>query len=164
ERTYDVVLAQDVLEHVPEPASFFSTLSELVAPGGIIAIGTPNAEALDLAQPGRYGHALHLPYHRHIFSKRALVSAGERCGWRLIRYYPKQYANTVVPFLNASFYLYYMRLRDNTLDSLIEPPRVLPLLWRIPLTLFWGLLGYFLSEETDVMAIYRDSRSRASSD
>jgi 2-polyprenyl-3-methyl-5-hydroxy-6-metoxy-1,4-benzoquinol methylase len=156
-RTYDMVLSQDVIEHVPDPNEFLSGMARLIAPGGIVAIGTPNAEAIDLSRSARYVHALHLPYHRHILSKRALIVAGERQGWTLVHYYPKQYANTRFPFLNAAFYLYYMRLLDGTLDSLIEPPRLMPLLLRLPLTLFWGLFGYFLSEETDVMAIFRNS-------
>jgi hypothetical protein len=40
------------------------------------------------------------------------------------------------------------------LDALIEPPKVAPLILRFPLTLFWGLFGYFFSEETDVMAVF----------
>jgi 2-polyprenyl-3-methyl-5-hydroxy-6-metoxy-1,4-benzoquinol methylase len=160
ESTYDAVASQDVIEHIPNPNDFLARMDQIVAPGGIVAIGTPNAEAIDLSRAERYVHALHLPYHRHIFSKRALLTAGERRGWKLLRYYPRQYGNTLVPFLNAPFYLYYMRLLDNTLDALIEPPRALPLVLRLPMTLFWGLFGYFLSEETDVMAIFSRPRSK----
>lgn len=152
---YDCVLSQDVIEHVPSPGGLLDDFRRLVRPGGVIAVGTPNAAAIDLSRPERYVHALHLPYHRHILSKQALIGAGERRGLKLLRYYPTQYANTLFPFLNSSFYLYYMNLFDNSLDALIEPPRVLPLLLRLPLTLFWGLTGYFFAEETDVMAVFR---------
>jgi SAM-dependent methyltransferase len=155
EQTYDCVLSQDVLEHVPDPSAWLDELGRLVRPGGLIALGTPNADAIELGQHERYIHALHLPYHRHIFSKQALLSAGTRRGWSVARYYPTQYANTAIPFLNSRFYLYYMSLRDNTLDCLLEPPVLGPLLARLPLTLFWGLFGSLLAEETDVMAIFR---------
>jgi SAM-dependent methyltransferase len=149
---YDCVVSQDVLEHVDSPAAFLDELGRLVTRGGVLALGTPNAEAIRLE---RHVHALHVPYHRHIFSKRALLAAGTERGWRVERYYPTQYANTLVPFLNSRFYLYYMSRCDDSIDSLMESPRVAPLLARLPSTLFWGLLGFFFAEETDVMVIFR---------
>jgi SAM-dependent methyltransferase len=149
---YDCVISQDVLEHVASPRTFLDELGRLVTPGGVIALGTPNADAIRL---DRHIHALHVPYHRHIFSRGALFAAGEQRGWRVERYYPTQYANTPVPFLNSRFYLYYMGLCDDSIDSLMEAPRVLPLLARLPVTWFWGLFGYFFAEETDVMVIFR---------
>lgn len=149
---YDCVMAQDVLEHAEEPSALLEQLGRLVTPGGVIALGTPNAEAIQL---GRHRHALHVPYHRHIFSKRALLSAGRERGWRVERYYPTQYANTPFPFLNSRFYLHYLKSCDDALDCLMEAPRTVPLLARLPLTLFWGLFGYFFAEETDVMVIFR---------
>jgi SAM-dependent methyltransferase len=152
---YDCVVSQDVLEHVLEPQALLDEFDRLVAPGGVVSIGTPNAEAIDLDQAERYIHALHLPYHRHIFSKRALIAAGSARGWQLERYYRTQYGNTSVPFMNSRFYLYYMRLGDNSLDYLLEPPQVSPLLARLPIALFWGLFGRLFAEETDVMAVFR---------
>lgn len=152
---YDCVISQDVLEHVSDPAALLDQFGGLVEPGGVIAIGTPNADAIHLERPDRYVHALHLPYHRHIFSRQALLAAGTRRGWRLERYYRTQYANTAVPFLNSRFYRYYMRLCDDSLDCLLEPPRPGPLLARLPLTLFWGLFGCWFAEQTDVLAVFR---------
>jgi SAM-dependent methyltransferase len=155
EQRYDCVISQDVLEHVVDPGAFLDQLGSLVEPGGVIALGTPNAEAIQLTPPGRHVHALHAPYHRHIFSKQALLAAGELRGWRMERYYRTQYANTWVPFLNSRFYLHYMRSCDGSIDCLMEAPRFAPLLARLPWTLFWGLLGFFLAEETDVMVVFR---------
>jgi SAM-dependent methyltransferase len=155
EARYDCVISQDVLEHVESPRAFLDHLGELAAPGGFIALGTPNAEAIQLDGPAHHVHALHAPYHRHIFGKRALLAAGEEHGWRLERYYSTQYANTPIPFLNSRFYLHYMRCCDRSIDCLMEAPRVAPLLARLPATLFWGLFGFFLAEETDVMVIFR---------
>lgn len=149
---YQCVISQDVLEHVDDPAAFLDELGRLVTPGGVIALGTPNAAAIHL---DRHVHALHVPYHRHIFSQRALSAAGTQRGWRVERYYPTQYANTRVPFLNSRFYLHYLSVCDDSLDSLMEPPRARPLLARLPATLFWGLFGSWFAEETDVMFIFR---------
>jgi 2-polyprenyl-3-methyl-5-hydroxy-6-metoxy-1,4-benzoquinol methylase len=155
DHTYDCVVAQDVIEHVPSPHALLEQFRHLVKPGGAIVLGTPNASAIQLAAPERTIHALHLPYHRHILSKRALLTIGEEHDLVLERYYRTHYANTLVPFLNSAFYFYYMRLFDNSLDALFEPPRVSPLLLRLPLTLFWGFCGYFAAPETDVMIVLR---------
>lgn len=153
---YDCVLSQDVLEHVPDPAALLQRFELLAAPGAIIAIGTPNASAIDLGHAERYRHTLHAPYHRHIFSRTALLEAGRRRGWSLEQYYPTQYANTLVPFLNSRFYLFFMRTLDDTLDCLLEqPPRLGPCLSRWPAALAWGLCGAYQAEETDVMAVFR---------
>jgi 2-polyprenyl-3-methyl-5-hydroxy-6-metoxy-1,4-benzoquinol methylase len=159
DQKYDCVFSQDVVEHVAEPHALLDRFHELAEPGGLIAVGTPNATALDLSDAERYVHALHLPYHRHILSKSQILSLGDRRGWKLSSYYPTQYGNTPVPFLNSSFYLYYLRVFDNCLDVLMESVKPWPLILRWPMTLFWGLFGYFFAKETDVMAIYRRGRS-----
>lgn len=155
ERSYDCLVSQDVLEHVLAPQALLDDFQRLVRPGGLIAIGTPNAAAIDLARADAYRHSLHVPYHRHIFSRTALLAAAERRGWSLATYYPTQYANTVVPFLNSRFYQFFARTLDDTLDSLLEqPPELQPCLARLPSAVACGLCGYYCAEETDGMAIF----------
>jgi 2-polyprenyl-3-methyl-5-hydroxy-6-metoxy-1,4-benzoquinol methylase len=152
---YDCILSQDVVEHVPSPNALLTEFHGLVRPGGVIAVGTPNAGAIDLKKPEEFVHALHAPYHRHILAKDALIEAGARHGLTIEKYYPTMYSNTRVPFLNEAFYLYYNRICDDTLDALMEPVRAAGLLLRAPLTLFYGFFGSFLSRGTDVMAVFR---------
>jgi 2-polyprenyl-3-methyl-5-hydroxy-6-metoxy-1,4-benzoquinol methylase len=151
---YDLIISQDVLEHVPEPWDFLHTLQGLVKPGGAVALGTPNASAIDLQHPEARVHTLHQPYHRHIFSKRMLCALGDSLGWKLERYYPTMYANTLVPFVNSRFVSHYFQTGDDTVDMSLEPIRLSVKLFS-PLTLFWGLFGYFFAPEADVMAVYR---------
>ena len=157
EQRYDAIISQDVIEHVPSPKELLARFDELVAPGGLVAIGTPNASAIDLARPEDFEHPLHQPYHRHILSKRALIDAAAAQGFALERYYGTQYTNTLFPCLNFRFYIYYAKLYDNSLDCLLEPTRAGKLLLRLPVALFWALFGYFLAPETDVMAVFRRS-------
>lgn len=155
EERYDCIVSQDVIEHVPEPHALLERFQGLTRPGAVVAVGTPSAGAIDLARPEAFVHTIHAPYHRHILSKDALVGAGERRGFALAQYYPTMYSNTRVPFLNEAFYLYYTRITDGTLDALMEPVRAGALLLRAPVTLFWGLFGYFFSRHTDVMAVFK---------
>ncbi len=152
---YDCIVSQDVIEHVAEPQALLSRFRELTRPGAVVAVGTPSAGAIDLSRPEDFVHTIHAPYHRHILSKQALVATGERQGFSLARYYSTMYSNTRVPFLNEAFYFYYTRITDGTLDALMEPVRAGALLLRAPVTLFWGLFGYFFSRHTDVMAIFK---------
>ena len=160
EQRYDCIVSQDVVEHVANPHALLDEFDRLLEPAGVLAIGTPNAEAIDLANAERYVHSLHLPYHRHIFSKRALLAAGAARGWRFEHYYRTPYADTALPFMNTRFFAYYMRLRDDSLDCLLEPPRLAPLVARLPLTLFWGLFGKLLADESDIMVVFRSGAPR----
>jgi 2-polyprenyl-3-methyl-5-hydroxy-6-metoxy-1,4-benzoquinol methylase len=152
---YDCIISQDVIEHVPSPHLLLDEIGRATEERAIIAIGTPNAAAIDLARPREFVHALHAPYHRHILSRDALIGVGKRHGLALSRFYSTMYTNTAVPFLNEAFYRYYGKILDDTLDVATEPVHVGALLCRLPLTLFWGLLGGFLSRHTDVMAVFQ---------
>ena len=44
---FDVVLASEVLEHVPDPKAFLRTLARLLTPDGILVLTTPAAEAVN---------------------------------------------------------------------------------------------------------------------
>jgi hypothetical protein len=88
-------------------------------------------------------------------SRRALIQAGERRGFRLERVYRTMYSNTRVPFLNERFYRYYLAVTDDTLDALVEPVQATPLLRRLPLTLFYGIFGSFFSRNTDIAIVFR---------
>ncbi len=154
ERTYDCVMTQDVIEHVPEPLELVQSLHELTRPGGIIVIGTPNAEAIDLADPEERVHTLHQPYHRHILSKTALHGLGKELGWELLQYYPTMYANTKVPFVNSAFVSHYFKCFDNNVDLALEPIKV-NLKVLSPVTLAHALFGYLWPPECDVMAVFK---------
>lgn len=155
ERRYDLVMSQDVVEHVEQPWEHLATLDTLTAPGGVIAIGTPNAESIDLEDVEARVHTLHQPYHRHMLSSTALQKVGERFGWELLKYYPTMYSNTRVPFVNAPFVNHYFKCFDNNLDLVVEPIQVGS--WKLwtPVTLWHALFGSLYAAESDVMAVFR---------
>lgn len=155
---YDFVVAQDVLEHAERPLDLLSRLDGLAHPGGVIAIGTPDAEQIELTRAQDFIHTLHAPYHRHIFSRRALELAATGQGWRLERRYKTMYTNTWVPFLNEAFYRFYAGLFDDTLEALFGPVDVAALLRNLPRTLATALFGGFASRHTDPMSLFRKTR------
>ena len=160
ERRFDCIVSQDVIEHVHEPWEFLRMFDRLANPGAILAIGTPNAEAVDLKDTEWFIHALHQPYHRHIMSATFLREMGGKLGWELVRYYPTEYLNTLVPFINLRFVLHYLQAFDNTMDVAFEKKRIDS--WKLwtPLSLWFGLFGYFHSDDSGVMVIYRKGGGR----
>jgi len=131
------------------------TLVDLSRPGALLVIGTPDAAVIDLSTPQPFVHMLHQPYHRHIFSRSALTSIGDKLSWELEHYYPTQYSNTYLPFINSRFVMHYFRACDDTLDLAVEPIRATNLRLYAPDTLFWALFGGFFAPESDVMVVYR---------
>jgi len=59
-RKYDLILCVEVLEHLENPWNFIRELRELLLPGGVIILTTPNSDSvLDRINYARYGHAFY---------------------------------------------------------------------------------------------------------
>ena len=150
--TYDVLIAQDVIEHAANPRQALKVLDSLAKPGGLIAIGTPNAAGIDFSHP-QHIHPLHQPYHRHIFAFDALEKlVTDEFGWSLHKYHDTPYTN--MPVISLPFMHHYMRAQDNTIDVLFDR------LWRIklwcnPKTYFMLIFGYFLCDDADIVAVFK---------
>lgn len=150
---YDVVISQDVIEHAPEPWLFLSELSALVRrPGGKLAIGTPNAEHINLRDSVDTVGQLHQPYHRHILTSTRLVKLIERAGFRLDRIVDRSYVDTFWPFVNSTFLFNYMAAVDGTVDSGFDPIQLRLVLGSVKLV-FYGLFGGLLAPRKDVFMI-----------
>ncbi len=153
---YDFVIAQDVLEHVADPRALIDDLRNHVAPGGCIAIGTPNADAIDLHHPLDQVGPLHQPYHRHIPSAvelQRLTSAG---GWQIVEFRKDLPPDTRVPFVNWAFLLRYSKSVGGFLDGLCDPvSSQLNHILAHPSLIFWGLFGSFFSRKNEMVIVVR---------
>lgn len=155
EQRYDCIIAQDVIEHVPSPRELLRDLCERSLPGAMLAVGTPDAARIDLNRAPEFIHALHMPYHRHILSQQALTQLATESGFRSERVYRSMYTNTFVPGFNEAFYRHYARTLDNTLDAIVGPLVLRPLLSQLPRTLWLAFFGGFFSRGTDPTVIFR---------
>jgi 2-polyprenyl-3-methyl-5-hydroxy-6-metoxy-1,4-benzoquinol methylase len=154
EQKYDCIVSQDVIEHVAEPWDLLRTFDRLANPGALISIGTPNAEGVDLNDPEWFVHALHQPYHRHILAGTVLREMGVKLGLEVARYYSTEYVNTLVPFINLRFVMHYMQCFDNTMDAVFDRKQKN---WKLfnPLTLWYAFFGYWQTDNTGVMVVFR---------
>jgi len=154
-RSYDFICLQDVLEHVEDPRQLIEDLSELLRPGGVLFVGMPSADEIDLNQTDKYLHQIHLPYHLHIYTEAALVQMTGKFNLKSIASYRRFYVEYPFVFgMNMAFVRRYVRCSDDTSDALLDPPRVRSVLCS-PALLFDGFFGYFYSPQHAITVVFR---------
>jgi SAM-dependent methyltransferase len=88
---FDVILMLNLVEHVDDPIATMRQAAELLAPGGVVWIQTPNFRALDARIYRRRNWAgLHCPRHWVIFSQDGLGRALARSGLAPVSLKPTQ--------------------------------------------------------------------------
>ena len=89
EKKFQLILMLNLVEHVADPLRVLQKASELLAPGGIILVKTPNNDSLDarLFRKSYWG-GLHCPRHWVIFSERSfrLLSASTNLKIKQLNY------------------------------------------------------------------------------
>ena len=80
---FDLIVLNQVIEHLPEPAGLLARLGDLLAPGGRLVLSFPNAGSVFARAFGRTWINWHVPYHLHHFNPRSARLFFSRCGWRV---------------------------------------------------------------------------------
>lgn len=81
-RTFDVVYASEVIEHVPDPRAFVALLASYVAPAGVLVLTTPAAEFVRPASHLPTVHAALAPgFHGFLLSAEAFADVARHCGF-----------------------------------------------------------------------------------
>ncbi|MCP4987309.1 MAG: class I SAM-dependent methyltransferase [Colwellia sp.] len=83
ERTFDVIVMCDVLEHFIEPVEQLKRLSDMLSDNGVLYIQVPNLLGFKL----RNGQGYHLPYHVWQFSLRSIKNLLSKCGFEILDNY-----------------------------------------------------------------------------
>jgi SAM-dependent methyltransferase len=97
DRRWDVVFMSHVIEHVLDPVDTMARVRDLLKPGGVAYVETPNVGSLDARLWGEHWGLVHYPRHLYLFTRatlrRLVEGAGlvvERqrweinsCGWAL---------------------------------------------------------------------------------
>jgi len=156
EGPFDYILLQDVIEHVEDPHVLLSDLNRLLAPGGYIFIGTPNAAKIDLNRPNisDYYNPVHVPYHLHIYTRESLESLALCQGWKPVDFCDRAFSDTPWLCLNTRAWNQYQRLLDGTLNVIFEPLKPWQALTSFQF-FFYAIFGYFLSLHTEMTIVFR---------
>jgi 2-polyprenyl-3-methyl-5-hydroxy-6-metoxy-1,4-benzoquinol methylase len=152
---YDLVTTQDVIEHAPDPIAFLDRVTALVIrPGGLLAVGTPDASEIDLRAPLDVVGQLHQPYHRHLLTRAWLAREIEARGFRIAAEVRRWYTDTWFPFCNSAFLTRFWAANGGVIDASFEPVSASVFL-RHPGLLIHGLLGRLWAPGKDVVVFGR---------
>jgi len=77
--SFDLVTLFEVIEHVPNPAEFLRRAGEVVRPGGLVYLTTPNFASLDRFIAGKDWKIIH-PEHLTYFTPRTLLALVKKTG------------------------------------------------------------------------------------
>jgi SAM-dependent methyltransferase len=151
---YDAVLAQDVIEHADDPDAMLQEILSSLKPNGLLYLGTPLANRISLRHHDRFAMSLHQPYHRHIFSLKAILQWTRHHGLRVTGISQRHCTDTLTPTVNTRFLHEFIRVGGNVVDVGFEPPP--QDLWkRHPKLLLFAFFGYFLSYRSELSAYFR---------
>jgi len=82
---FDLIIMNQVIEHVPDPAIVMRNLAKALTPGGYISIETPNRDGYDRAIFRRsYWGGYYFPRHLHLFDQAGLKSCVETSGLNVV--------------------------------------------------------------------------------
>ncbi|MBD2464421.1 class I SAM-dependent methyltransferase [Oscillatoria sp. FACHB-1407] len=153
---FNYILLQDVIEHVEDPHVLLSELDALLAPGGYILIGTPNAANIDLSQPhiSDYYNSVHVPYHLHIYTRQSIEYLARQQGWIGVDFSDRPYHDTRWFGTNSRAWNEYQRCLDGTINTVFEPIKIGKELLSYRL-IFYSLFGYWLSLKTEMSLMFR---------
>ncbi|MDO9525932.1 MAG: class I SAM-dependent methyltransferase [Gemmobacter sp.] len=80
---YDFIVIAHVLEHCLDPEMALRNAAELLKPGGILVVETPNNAALGLRQQGANWFWLDVPRHLNFFTEDSLRAFASRAGLKV---------------------------------------------------------------------------------
>lgn len=84
---YDAVIMLQLIEHVEDPALICERVRDLLEPGGVFIIETPNLGGLDHTLfKGRWWGHYHFPRHWNLFTADTLVRMLETRGFEIVRH------------------------------------------------------------------------------
>jgi 2-polyprenyl-3-methyl-5-hydroxy-6-metoxy-1,4-benzoquinol methylase len=78
--SFDAVTLDQVIEHVADPVPVLRGIREVLKPGGLLVLSTPNAGGWGARVFGRHWIHWHAPYHLQFFSRTSMARAAADAG------------------------------------------------------------------------------------
>lgn len=83
--SFDLIVLNQVIEHIPEPGKALDALKERLKPNGRLVLVFPNRSSLWQRLSGSKWINWHTPYHLHHFDAKGFWTFAQRHGYRVIR-------------------------------------------------------------------------------
>jgi len=83
--SFDLVVLNQVIEHIPEPDKALQIIQQRLATDGRVVLVFPNVNSLWCKLSGLRWINWHIPYHLHHFTLKTFTRMAERCGYRIVR-------------------------------------------------------------------------------
>jgi 2-polyprenyl-3-methyl-5-hydroxy-6-metoxy-1,4-benzoquinol methylase len=153
--TFDCVIANDTIEHCPNARQLVRDCAALVKPGGILYLGTADAEGVDMTNLEPHLMRLHQPYHRLIVTRETLEQLGVECGLTVVSRYRRSYMDTLTPFANYRFLDELNRKLGHNLNAALNPARAQRAVLTSPRLWFFAVFGSFFPSAYEPAVIFR---------
>lgn len=85
EQRFDLIVMNQVIEHLPDPDLALQTLSGRLTPNGRMLLVFPNTASLWRHLFGSRWINWHIPYHLHHFDRNSFARMVQRCGLEILR-------------------------------------------------------------------------------
>lgn len=83
--SFDMVVLNQVIEHVPDPEALMRNVLGRLKPGGRAVMSFPNADSLQRKLSGHKWINWHVPYHQHHFNRKSFGRLAEKAGYEIVR-------------------------------------------------------------------------------
>ncbi|MFD1315021.1 class I SAM-dependent methyltransferase [Namhaeicola litoreus] len=100
---FSIITLWHVLEHVPDPLLYLSTLKDLLEPNGRIILALPNFNSHDAQHYQKFWAAYDLPRHLWHFSKKAVSSLANAVGMETEKILPMPFDAFYVSLLSEKY-------------------------------------------------------------
>lgn len=82
--SFDAIVMNHSLEHIPSPAGALEQALELLRPGGLLAVSVPNFGSWQARRFGSDWYQLDVPRHLQHFERETLAGVAERAGFEVM--------------------------------------------------------------------------------
>lgn len=81
--SFDLIVMNQVIEHIPQPDQTLRLVRTRLAPGGRVVLVFPHVGSFWCRVSGARWINWHIPYHLHHFSRAAFARMAQRCGYQV---------------------------------------------------------------------------------
>ena len=154
-KQFDVVVLNDVLEHVEDPGGLLDTAAKFVRKDGLLYAGTADSAGVDsMKKLKKHTMRLHQPFHRKIFTQQKLQELGHNRGFSEQAVYRRSYMDTLYPFGNYRFLDEFNAALGYNMDLALNPESA-SIVAKKPYLLFYALFGYFFPSADEPAVLWK---------